>query len=92
MKRLSSIALVLVLALPAIVLADEDPHPRRQQGGAVLHYLITTDHVLTPGELDAAGVEVQHVLPGNRYLVRSGDAGALAAERKPSRLIFARAE
>ncbi len=82
MKRLSSIALVLVLAAPVVLLADEDPNPHsRRQPGAALHYLITTDHVLTPGELDAAGVEVQHVLPGNRYLVRSSDAGALAGAR-----------
>ena len=82
MKRLSSIALVLVLAVPAVMLADEDPHPRRQQrGGAALHYLITTDHILAPGELDAAGVEVQHVLPGNRYLVRASDGDALAGAR-----------
>src|SRR5438876_12357459 len=76
MNRFSSIALVLLLlAVPALAAADEDPpqHPNR----GALHYLITTDHVLAPGELEADGVEIQHVLPGNRYLVRADDAATL---------------
>src|SRR5205823_13520260 len=77
MNRFSSIALVLLLlAVPALAAADEDPPQHPNRGGA-LHYLITTDHVLAPGELEAGGVEVQHVLPGNRYLVRAADAAAL---------------
>src|SRR5256885_7481789 len=74
MNRFLSIAVAVLLALP--VLADEDPPQHPNRGGA-LHYLITTDHVLAPGELEADGVEVQHVLPGNRYLVRAADAAAL---------------
>src|ERR1051326_5221430 len=72
MNRWVSIALVL-LAVP--MLADENP-PQHAHRGAALHYLITTDHVLAPGELAAEGVEVQHALPGNRYLVRATDAAA----------------
>jgi Subtilase family len=74
MNRFLSIAVVVLLALPA--LADENPPQHPNRGGA-LHYLITTDHVLAPGELEADGVEVQHALPGNRYLVRAADAAAL---------------
>ena len=75
MNRWLSIALVL-LAVPLVAAADED-RPGRRGSANALHYLITTDHVLKPGELDAEGVEVQHALPGNRYLVRADDAGAL---------------
>jgi hypothetical protein len=77
MNRWVSIALVL-LAVP--MLADENP-PQHAHRGAALHYLITTDHVLAPGELAAEGVEVQHALPGNRYLVRATDAAALDEAR-----------
>src|SRR5947207_3374821 len=77
MNRFFTIALVVVLlAVPALAVADED-RPQHQRRGAALHYLITTDHVLAPGELEADGVEIQHVLPGNRYLVRADDAAAL---------------
>jgi len=71
MNRWVAIALVL---LAAPLLADENP-PQHLHRGAALHYLITADHVLAPGEL--AGVEVQHALPGHRYLVRTADADVL---------------
>src|SRR5256714_4118819 len=79
MNRFFTIALVVVLlAVPALAVADEDrPQHQTQRRGGALHYLITTDHVLAPGELEADGVEIQHVLPGNRYLVRADDAAAL---------------
>jgi hypothetical protein len=80
MNRISSMALALLLVVSAAAVAEENPpqHPNR---GAALHYLITTDHVLAPGELDAYGVEVQHALPANRYLVRAVDGAVLNAER-----------
>jgi hypothetical protein len=80
MNRSLSIALVLLLAVPAVVAADEDP-PRLRREARALHYLITTDHVLRPGELEAAGIEVQSALPGNRYLVRAADEASLAGAR-----------
>src|SRR4029078_7037634 len=80
MNRSLSIALVLVLAVSAAAVADEDP-PRLRRDARALHYLITTDHVLRPGELEAEGIEVQSALPGNRYLVRATDAASLAGSR-----------
>ena len=80
MNRSVSIALLLLLAVSTVAAADEDP-PRLRREGRALHYLITTDHVLRPGELEADGVEVQGVLPGNRYLVRAADAASLGDAR-----------
>ena len=47
------------------------------------HFIIQPDHILTPAEIaDFAtrGIEVQHVLPGVRYLVRA-NAEEIASER-----------
>jgi Subtilase family len=80
MNRNVSIALVLFLAVSTFAATDEDP-PRLRRDPRALHYLITTDHVVQPGELEAAGAEVQSVLPGNRYLVRAADAASLGDAR-----------
>src|ERR1043165_177718 len=80
MNRCASISLVLLLAVSTAAVADEDP-PRLRREARALHYLITTDHVLRPGELEASGVEVQSALPGNRYLVRATDEASLAEAR-----------
>src|ERR1043165_8318442 len=80
MNLCASIALVLLLAVSTVAAADEDP-PRLRRDARTLHYVITLDHVLRPGELEAPGVEVQGAVPGNRCLVRAADAAALGASR-----------
>jgi hypothetical protein len=47
------------------------------------HYLVQTDHVLQPADLAdlaARGIEVQHVLPDHRYLIRAESADVLEGE------------
>jgi subtilisin family serine protease len=79
MKRIASIVLALVLAAPLLAAADEDRRGPNPERGRTLHYLVSSDRVLDTRELAADGIEVQHVLPGNRYLVRTDDAATLAA-------------
>ena len=78
MNRIVSIALAVILALPLLAVADED-RPSHRSPGRALHYLVAADRILDTRELEADGVEVQHVLPGHRYLVRTADAGTLRA-------------
>ena len=47
------------------------------------HYIVQAEHVLRPeeqAELAAEGVEVQHVLPGDRYVVRTANRDSLDAD------------
>src|SRR5205809_1293727 len=47
------------------------------------HFIVEPDHILSPAEIAdyaAQGIDVQHVLPGARYLVRA-DAAELASEK-----------
>lgn len=47
------------------------------------HLVLTAEHTLRPHEreeLEAKGVEIQHVLPGGRYIVRVTDAGDVASD------------
>jgi hypothetical protein len=65
MKR--TLTAVLSLLFIASVAVAREP-------GAARHYIITTAHLLTAeeqGQLADDGVDVQHVLPGGRYLVRA---------------------
>jgi hypothetical protein len=63
--------LFLLLLIPVAAWGNE---------GQRRHYILETEHVLRPAEaaeLAARGVEIQHVLPDHRYLVRVEDAAAL---------------
>jgi len=75
---------VFALLLSSTVVFADNRQPRTDnapRSGA--HYIIEPDHVLSQAEIAdfaARGIDVQHVLPGARYLVRA-DAGELASAR-----------
>jgi|GEM_PF-513345 len=79
MNRTVSIVLALLLAAPLVAAADENPPSHRNPGARTLHYLVTADRVLDTRALELDGIEVQHVLPAHRYLVRTADADTLEA-------------
>src|SRR4051794_8592030 len=54
MNRTVSIALVLVLAVPLLAVADEERPSHRNPGrGPALHYFVAADRILDAGELEA---------------------------------------
>src|SRR5437016_5664281 len=70
-----------LLLIPAFLGAEENSESLDSSPGR--HFIIETDHVLGPGEqgeLAARGVEIQHIMAGNRYLVRTQHAGSLTAD------------
>src|SRR4029077_4333826 len=72
------IPLVFVSLLPSLSAAG----PERLKP-VPTHFVMHTEHVLRPEEqaqLTAEGVEIQHVLPGNRYVVRTANRESLDAE------------
>jgi len=82
--KISRLVFAFLLLLPIAAFADENPRrsldelpaPRR-------HFVVQTSHVLRPDEkaaLEARGVEIQHVLPDNRYLVRAVDARQIESD------------
>jgi len=80
MNRLFAIV-VSLLTIAAPLAADEN-RPNGRQPGQARHYIVSTTHVLSAAEqeeLAADGVEVQHVLPHQRYLVRAAGNATLSA-------------
>jgi hypothetical protein len=69
------IPLVFVSLLPTVAAAlPQHSQPIER------HYIVQAEHVLRPeeqAELAAEGVEVQHVLSGNRYIVRTANRDSL---------------
>src|SRR5437899_6045675 len=73
------ILLAFLALLPSLFAGDERPRFDRP----ARHYIMQTEHVLRPAEqakLAAEGIEIQHVLPSNRYIVRAADPDSLQAE------------
>jgi len=80
------ILLAFLALLPSLFAGDDRPRFDRPAPGdaeRAHHYIVQTEHVLRPAEqaqLAAEGIEIQHVLPSNRYIVRTVDADFLQAE------------
>src|SRR5881397_3514305 len=80
------ILLAFLALLPALFAGDDRPRFDRSAPGdaeRARHYIVQTEHVLRPAEqarLAAEGIEIQHVLPSNRYIVRASDPDSLQAE------------
>lgn len=80
------ILLAFLALLPTLFAGDERPRFDRPAPGdsdRARHYIMETEHVLRPAEqaqLAAEGIEIQHVLPSNRYIVRAADPDSLQAE------------
>ena len=76
------IPLVFVSLLPSMATGlPQRPEPVSR------HYIVHAEHLLRPEEqaqLAAEGVEVQHVLPGNRYIVRTASRDSLDADPRLS--------
>ena len=84
--RRSLILLAFLALLPSLFAGDDRPRFDRPAPGdaeRARHYIVQTEHVLRPVEqaqLAAEGIEIQHVLPSNRYIVRVADSDSLQAE------------
>src|SRR2546428_1542304 len=80
------ILLAFLALLPTLFAGDDRPRFDRivpGDGERARHYIMQTEHVLRPAEqaqLAAEGIEIQHVLPSNRYIVRVTDPEALQGE------------
>jgi hypothetical protein len=79
--------LVFVSLLPSLSAGDEVWRPALAGPDRLkplpTHYIVQAEHVLRPEEqaqLAAEGVEVQHFLPGNRYVVRTTNRDSLDAD------------
>jgi subtilisin family serine protease len=79
MNRIFSIALVLALAVPAFAAADEERQLRKPEQDHAVHYFVSADRILDAQALAMDGIVVQHILPGNRYIVLTSDAATLRA-------------
>lgn len=82
MSRFLAIATSLLLIASA-ALADENPHGRGPGDRPLArHYVVQMEHALRPAEqadLAGNGIDVQHVMTGNRYLVTAADTAVLRA-------------
>jgi len=70
MKRIAPLLLSILLITTTAIAGD------------ARHYIVTASHDLSAAEqsaLEADGVQVQHILPRGRYLVRAGDLSAVRA-------------
>jgi len=70
MKRIAPLLLSILLITTTAI------------AGGARHYIVTASHDLSAAEqsaLEADGVQVQHILPRGRYLVRAGDLSAVRA-------------
>jgi len=80
------ILLAFLALLPSLFGGDDRPRFDRAAPGdaeRARHYIVLTEHVLRPAEqaqLAAEGIEIQHILPSNRYVVRAADQDSLQAE------------
>src|SRR5882672_6163394 len=79
------ILLAFLAILPSLFADDRPRFDRPAPGDAerARHYIVQTEHVLRPAEqaqLPAEGIAIQHVLPSNRYIIRTADSDSLLAE------------
>ncbi len=81
--KITRLFLALIL-IPLAAIAGEnrgrshDELPTEQR-----HFIVQTQHPLRPAEkseLEARGIEIQHVLPNNRYLVRAADVHQIESD------------
>ncbi len=80
-----------LLLIPIAAWADETArHSPEQREFEARHFIIETEHVLNASELSefaARGVEVQHVLPQHRYLVRAVSADELGGDLRVRKVV-----
>jgi hypothetical protein len=79
MNRIFSVALAFVLAVPAFAAADEERPLHNPEQTRAVHYFVSADRILDARAMAMDGIVVQHILPGNRYIVLTNDAATLRA-------------